>query len=294
MTAAVITTALLWGLSVALPVWLTRSNQSGEWDAVRGVIPALLGWLGLLVMCPAWFANLLLVPLCIMLFKRGRAGFPLALVALALAGSAYFQPGIYGDNDEAVIVQRLVGFYLWLGSFLVITLAHAFLSSPMNRRSIVVRVAVVMLMVLGIASLEKVRPVGVNPLEAALKDPDDVASLTAALARHPSQADKDTALRWAIRQDLSAARPVPSKTVAMLIAAGANSNQVDDYGETLLMKAVTRRGSEGLVKLLVQAGAEVNARDRQGKTALDIAREWGMSAQLQQVLIDAGGKPGGK
>ncbi len=293
MKAAVITTALLWSLSVALPVWLTRSNESGNWEAVRGILPALLGWLGLLVLCPAWFANLLLVPLCIMLFERSRGGFPIGLVALALAGSAYFLPGIYGDNDEAVIVQRLIGFYLWLGAFLIITLAHAILSPPINRRWIGLRVAVVMLMVLGIASLEKVRPVGVNPLEASLKDPNDVASLTAVLARHPPQAEKDSALRWAIRQDFSVARSAPSKTVVMLIGAGANPNQTDGYGGTFLMEAVTRRGSEGLVKLLLQAGADVNATNSQGKTVLEVAREWEMSAHLQQVLIDAGAHTNG-
>jgi len=70
-------------------------------------------------MCPAWFANLFLILLWIKLFRGRLAGFSLSMVALALAASAYILPGIYGDNDEAVIVGRRIGFYIWLGSFVI-------------------------------------------------------------------------------------------------------------------------------------------------------------------------------
>lgn len=285
-------TALLWGLSVALPVWDTRSNQTGEWDVVRGFFPALLGFLGILAKCPAWFANLLLIPLGITLFKRRRAGFPLSLIALALAASAYVLPGIYGDNDEAVIVGRLIGFYLWLGAFVTIALAHALLAAAPNRKWIAARVTLVAFMVLCIAGLEKICPVGVSPLEAALRNLNDLTSLTAALDRHPPQAEKDAALRWAIRQDLATEQRAPSKRVVMLLAAGANPNRPDEYGETLLMRVLPPRGSEAFVELLVKAGANVNARDDRGKTVLDIAQEIGSSPQCQKFLANAGARHG--
>jgi hypothetical protein len=290
IAGAIIMTGLLWGLSVALPVWETRSNQSGDWDVVRGFFPALLGWLGLLAKCPAWFANLLLIPLCIMLFKRRSGGFVLSLVALAIAASAYTLPAVYGDNDEAVIVRRLIGFYFWLGSFLTIALAHALLSTATQRRGIVARVVVVTLMVLAIIGLERMYPVGVSPLETTLKAPNDLTGFTAALAQHPPQAEKDAALWWAIRQDLWAGQRAPSKRVAMLIAAGANPNKSDRSGSTLLMQALPPHGSESLVELLVQAGADVNARDYRGKTVLDIAQEIGSSPQCQKILVNAGAR----
>lgn len=283
---AIVLTGLLWSLSVALPVWETRSDDSGNWDVVRGLLPALIGFLGILAMCPAWFANLLLVPLCVLLFKNRKTGFPLSLVALGLAASAYVFPGIYGDNGEAVIMERLIGFYFWLGSFVIITLAHAIFAPP--AKWIVVRVVAVILMVLAIAGLERIYPVGVSPLEETLKDRNDLNRFDAVLT-HSSQAEKDATLLWAIRQDLWEARPEPSKQVFMLIAAGANPNQIDK-GNTFLMWAVSRRGSVSLVKLLVQAGADVNARDSDNKTVLDIAKKWGSSPECQKILVDAGAR----
>ena len=241
-------------------------------------------------MCPAWFANLFLIPSCIMLFKSIRGGFVLSLVAFAIAASAYVLPGLYGDNDEAVIEGRLIGFYLWLGAFLTMALAHAILGAT-QRRSIGPRVAVVMLVVLAIIGLERIYRVGVTPLEASLKNPNDMTAITAVLARHPSQADKDSALRWAVREDLWGARSVPSKHIVMLLAAGANPDyRPDKSSSTLLMQAVSRRGSAALVELLVKSGADVNARDYRGKTVLDIAKEEWSSPECLKILTDAGAR----
>lgn len=291
IVVAIIITGLLWGLAVALPVWDTRSNQSGEWAVARGFFPAILGWLGILVLCPAWFANFFLVPSCLTLFKNLRGGFVLSLVAFAVAASAYILHGLYGDNDEAVIEGRLIGFYLWLGAFLTMALAHAILGVGVDRRSIGPRVAMVMLVVLAIVGLEMTYRVGVSPLEASLKNPNDVTALTAVLARHPPQAEKDAALCWAIRQDLWGARPSPSKQIVMLLSAGANPNyRPDKSSSTFLMAAVSRRGRDGLVDLLVKSGADVNARDYRGKTVLDIANEAWSSPECLKILINAGAR----
>ena len=291
ITSAIVMTVLLWGLAVALPVWDTRSNQSGEWAEARGYFPAILGWLGILAMCPAWFANLILIPSCITLYKGLKGGFVLSLIAFAVAASAYLLPGLYGDNDEAVIEGRLIGFYLWLGAFLTMALAHAVLGVGAERKATGARVAVVLLMVLGIAGLERRYRVGVSPLETALKNPNDITAITSVLARHPPQSDKDAALCWAVRQNLWAARPAPSKHIVMLLAAGADPNyRPDKTSSTLLMAAVSRRGSEALVELLVKSGADVNARDYRGKTVLDMAKEAWSSPECQKILTNAGAR----
>lgn len=277
--------AAMWGFSVALPVWETRSDN-GEWGVVRGEIPALIGCLGTLVLCPAWLANMLLIPLAFTMFKRSGVGFRLSVAAFAIAASAYAMPAVYGDNDTATIVMRLIGFYLWLGSFAVIAIGHAAFAEAREPRW--VRWAALALMATSLPLLEWICPVGVSPLEAALKDPKDVAAVTSVLAQGPPQADKDAALWWAVRQDLWEGQRDASRRLEALLAAGSNVNQADKLGETPLMRAVGHRGHASLVKLLVQAGADVNARDFRGKTILAIAEEVNSDPECRQILVNAG------
>jgi hypothetical protein len=277
--------AVMWGLSVALPVWETRSDY-GEWGVVRGALPALIGWLGILVLCPAWLANMLLIPVARKMFKRNGGGFWLSVTAFAIASTAYAMPAVYGDNETDTIVMRMFGFYLWLGSFVVIAIGHAALAEAREPRW--VRWAALALMVTSVLLLEWIYPVGVSPLEAALKDPKDMAAVTRVLAQGPPQADKDAALWWAVRQDLWEGQRDASRRLEALIAAGSNVNQADKYGETPLMRAVIHGGHVSLVKLLVQAGADVNARDYRGKTILEIAEEVNIDPQCRQILANAG------
>jgi hypothetical protein len=299
---AITLAAIMWVVSLILPVWETRSDQ-GEWSIVRGLLPAMIGWLGLFIMCPAWFANLLLIRLCFRLLRGQRVTFWLSVVAFAIAASAYMMPALYGDNEEAVIVGRRIGFYLWLGSFLVILLAHAIQVTASERPSARVRWSVVAFMVLGLVGLERTFRVGVSPLEAALKDSDDATALKNALARDPPQAERDAALPWAIRQYVRNDQGGPGlQQIEKLIAAGANVNQVDRHGDTLLMQGLWScrgrgRGGDSLVTLLLRAGANVNARDRRGKTVLDIAEEIGISRECRTILSNAGAltsRDGGK
>jgi ankyrin repeat protein len=138
--------------------------------------------------------------------------------------------------------------------------------------------------------------VGVTPLEAALKDPNDFAAFTAALSRRPSQAEKDAALPWVMVADVSHVQGaiIRTRRLAQLLAAGANVNQADRYGTTPLMQAVRTHGAESAVRLLIRAGANLNARDDRGKTVLDIAEAADCSPECRQVLVDAGATKSGQ
>jgi ankyrin repeat protein len=67
-------------------------------------------------------------------------------------------------------------------------------------------------------------------------------------------------------------------TAKVLIEAGADVNNSDSKGVTVLMLACASRQIE-VIKMLIEAGADVNKRDKknygdiQGKTALDIVKE---------------------
>lgn len=288
IVGVIVLTIVLWGLAVALPVWETRSEQTGVWGDVRGIVPALLGWLGIVVLCPAWFANFLLFPLAYLLWKSRRGGFILSLIALAVAATAYRLPGIYGDNDEDVIMRRLIGFYLWLGCFVIMAVAHGVRALPANRKWLLTRLGLVCVVLLGIGALEVVCKVGVSPVERALRNPHDVTELTAALARKPSQAEKDSALWWAVRQDLANGGHDASARVTMLLAAGANPNWSERGHSSVLWHALSRRDDAPMIAALVKAGANVNARDDRGKTILEYATEVGVSSECQKILVDAG------
>ena len=287
---AVLLALAMWGLAVALPVWETRSDTTGKWQMVQGALPALIGWLGILALNPAWYANLLLIPVCITLFKGRRVGFVLSVIVFCIAATAYMMPALYGDNETAVIVGRKIGFYLWLGSFGVLVLAHALPHAGAGGPSTLARLVGLAMLALAVLVLEHSFRVGVSPLEATLKYPDDVAELTAGLSSHPSQAEKDAALHWVMLSDVSSSRigTFRSDRLEKLIVAGANVNQSDRYGNTPLREAVTARGAEPAVRLLIRAGADVNARDYRGKTVLDFADERGSSAECLKILTDAG------
>ncbi len=289
----IVMAAVMWGLAVALPVWEVRSDHTGQWDVTPGILPALIGWLGLVVLCPAWFANLLLIPLIFTMFKARRGGLLVECGGnFAIAASAYMMPAIYGDNDQAVILARRIGFYLWLGAFFIFALGHAILARWPKSSERLICWAMLVVMLLAVLGLEHKFPVGVSPLEATTKYPDDLTLLANALARHPSQADKDKTLYWVVVQELAAHWDKAAfPRMQQLIAAGADVNQAD-RGDTLLMRAVSNR-SDSMVHLLLQAGANVNARDLRGKSVLDIAKECGGSAACQKMLVDFGGQGSG-
>jgi hypothetical protein len=311
---AIVLASAMWVSALFLPVWETRSDQTGLWDTVPGYVPALVGFLGVLVLCPAWYANLLIPPLMAIVLKARPLGFVLSILAFLVAATAYGMLDIYGGNDVAVIVGRRIGYYLWLGSFLVLMLSHA----PPGERYHKLQWAFVLLLLLSVGALESLLPVGVSPAEEALRDPNDTATLAQVLAQNPPQAEKDEALWWALIQDRSDAsgraamlidgganvnHVIPDGTsplilalrgkqnesiVSLLLKAGANVNQMVRYGTPPLVVALQYRASDAVVTQLMQAGADVHYRNQEGATPLIIALEWRASDSVIEQIVRAG------
>jgi ankyrin repeat protein len=85
---------------------------------------------------------------------------------------------------------------------------------------------------------------------------------------------------------LNAALMGDSKTVRMLLDAGANVDARDNYSETALIKAA-RHGKAGMVRMLLDAGANVGAHNHHGGTALREAAFRGHAEDVR-ILLDAG------
>ena len=79
--------------------------------------------------------------------------------------------------------------------------------------------------------------------------------------------------------------------ITLLITAGADISQADEYGETPLYKAAYLGHTE-CVKLLIDAGADVNKANKKGETPLYMAEERGHT-ECAELLRAAGGNCGG-
>lgn len=270
----------MWLFALATPVWDTRTG-SGQWDVVKGLPIALTGFLGILVLCPAWFANILFIPMYFTLSGSRKSGFTISIVAFALAATAYMMPALYGMREAAVIVGRNIGFYLWLGSFLVMAIGHAPPGDDVPQRDIRLRWLLILLMLLSIPILELVRPVGVSRLEAALKEPGNTTALKQGLKQNPSQLDKNVALWWALRQDPRDA----AGRADMLVKAGADINYADGQtGLTPLMLSLWAPNNEAVVDQLLRTGADVNLKDRMGFTPLMLAVLQNSDSVIEKLL----------
>ena len=80
--------------------------------------------------------------------------------------------------------------------------------------------------------------------------------------------------------------------VALLIEKGAEVNARNTNSWTPLMFAAENSSTPEIVQLLLEKGAEVNARNTAGYTPLKFAAADtnGKSAEIKQLLIDAGAK----
>jgi hypothetical protein len=275
----------------------------------------LLGFLGILMLCPAWYANLLIPPLFATVLKARPPGFLLSILAFFVAATAYGMSALHDDYQAHVIVGRRIGYYLWLGSFLVLMLGHAHPGERYHK----LQWAFVLLLLLSVGALESLIPVRVSPTEEALRDPNDTATLAQVLAQNPPQAHKDEALWWALLQDgsdtsgraamlivhganvnhvdkigkspliLAMDRKINDSIVSLLLKAGANANQTVRYGgPPPLIIALNRKASEAVVAQLLRSGADVHYRNREGATPLILALEWNASDGVIEQIVRAG------
>lgn len=76
------------------------------------------------------------------------------------------------------------------------------------------------------------------------------------------------------------------KITLMIAIQGVDINATDEFGYTLLMKAV-RFGKLEIVKLLLKHGAKVNAVNQAGLTALEYSIQ-SNRPDIQEVLLNAG------
>ncbi|MCX5659393.1 MAG: ankyrin repeat domain-containing protein [Planctomycetota bacterium] len=285
----------MWGLSIAMPVWETLSDERGVWQTFNGLWPLLLGWLGALMYCPAWFANLLALLLFICDFGEGilsdRVRWWLGLIMLALAATAYYFPGLPDDYDMAVITARLSGFYLWLGSFLVFVVGHANQTSRTNPGLGLRRWGVVALFVLLYGILELTFPVGATPMQQALKNPAPLTPLQAELAKHPSEAQMADAYASAVRNAMRAASGPDEagrlRQVEAILAAGVPVDLRDRNGDTPLLQASRSPRAKALLDLLIRSRADVNAHGMGDQCALDLADDFG-NPEGWKLLVAAG------
>ncbi|KAH0435445.1 hypothetical protein CcaCcLH18_04837 [Colletotrichum camelliae] len=90
----------------------------------------------------------------------------------------------------------------------------------------------------------------------------------------------------------SAVWPIPSnkfELVRLLLKYGAEVNQCDDSGETVLHKAVWIDYEDG-VRLLLEHGADVNSADKKGRTALFKTTGSG-DEKIARLLLEHGADP---
>ena len=73
--------------------------------------------------------------------------------------------------------------------------------------------------------------------------------------------------------------------VEMLLAAGAEIEARDEYGETPLHRAAQWSGNPAVVELLLSAGADPNARDHNGDTPLKYAKHGDVIELLQAARL---------
>jgi hypothetical protein len=117
---------LMWAVSLALPVF--TACRSG-YDDTGGWMLLLIGWMGVMVMQPAWFANILIVLVAALLLSRQRAPIWLGVFTAAVAACAWYFTDMYDDTGAVKVCHYQPGYWLWLATAAV-ALAATFIPRP--------------------------------------------------------------------------------------------------------------------------------------------------------------------
>jgi hypothetical protein len=103
----------MWGVSLALPVFTTCRPG---YDHVGGWFLLLMGWMGVMIAQPAWFANLLILVIAGILLAGRRAPIWLGIITAALAACASYFTAMYDDTGTVPICHYHAGYWLWLAT----------------------------------------------------------------------------------------------------------------------------------------------------------------------------------
>jgi hypothetical protein len=122
---------LMWAVSLALPVFTTC--RAG-YDHVGGWFLLGFGWMGVMAVQPAWFANIAILVIAGLLFWRRRAPIWLGIATVAIAACAWYFTDMYDDTGTVPICHYHAGYWLWLATAGVALLA-TFLPRPVQSAS---------------------------------------------------------------------------------------------------------------------------------------------------------------
>jgi hypothetical protein len=111
---------LMWAVSLVLPVFTTCRPG---YDHVGGWFLLGFGWMGVMMLQPAWFANWLIVIIATILLAERRAPIWLGIVTAIVAGAAWFFTAWYDDTGDVPICHYHAGFWLWLATAVAALLA---------------------------------------------------------------------------------------------------------------------------------------------------------------------------
>ncbi len=118
---------LMWAASLALP---TISACRAGYDHAPGVFLLAIGWMGLLMLQPAWIANILILVIAGMLLVRQRAPIWLGVLTVVIAGCGWFFTALYDDTGPVPICHYHAGYWLWFATAAVALLATFLLRAP--------------------------------------------------------------------------------------------------------------------------------------------------------------------
>ena len=104
---------IVWLASLALPVFTTCRPG---YDHVGGWFMLLMGWMGVAVVQPAWFANILILIVAGLLLAHRRAPVWLGVLTAAVAACAFYFKDMYDDTGTVPICHYHAGYWLWLGA----------------------------------------------------------------------------------------------------------------------------------------------------------------------------------
>ncbi|HEY5338174.1 MAG TPA: hypothetical protein VIJ85_08230 [Rhizomicrobium sp.] len=101
----------LWIVSLVLPAF---SSCNAGYRDTGGWFLLLFGWFGVLEMMPAWFANIFIVLIALLLIFHRRAPIWLGIPAAVLAATAWWWTAWQDDSGPVPICHYQAGYWLWL------------------------------------------------------------------------------------------------------------------------------------------------------------------------------------